>query len=352
VDVKQIQLENLVVSYFNQREDTTARPIMGGRYKVKLLSDIARTDFGRGLSDELVLIFDTEDAYNYKDAELITSNHPLLDIIRNDLEKHEDKDPRISEAYLPLQLVNANGMIAIPKLDLPNLKEHELSLNISFDPYYVFTYRVIYDMDGGSENIVKITVNGVTGEEAQDLLPKLNDNLLISGRPDMKINEKSEISLRQIQGLSKEIIETRVISDLKLLEENITVQLQIESKRINEYYENEINRLKDEIQLLQITELENARIRELKEWKEKLAYKINIEPLSILRLWLPKVDYELSIQSSREEYLISQIIYSFDLDQTSFHKCKKCGNITKFNLCLVGKHPACADTCGEKVETC
>ena len=106
MDVKQIRLENLIVSYFNQRDDTSIRSIPGGRYKVKLMSDIARTDLGRGLSDELILVFNTEDAYNYKEAELITSNHPLLDIIRNDLEKNEDQDPRITEAYLPLQDLN------------------------------------------------------------------------------------------------------------------------------------------------------------------------------------------------------------------------------------------------------
>lgn len=353
MDVKQIRLENLVVSYFNQRDDTSIRSIPGGRYKVKLMSDIARTDIGRGLSDELILVFNTEDAYNYKDAELITSNHPLLDIIRNDLEKHEDQDPRVSEAYLPLQLVNANGTISIPKLNLLNLNEHEIGLNISFDPYYIFTYRIDYEMDGGFENIVKITISGKSGEEVQDLLPGTYDDLLISGRPEITKSAKSELPLRQIQAQSKDIIYQRVLGDLKALGQSITEQLETETKRISEYYANEISKIeKDDIDRLRTTELEKARDRELTEWEEKLAYKIKIQPLSILRLWFPLVDYELSIQSSRERYILDQITYSVHLDETSFHECKKCGNVTKFNLCLVGKHAVCAQDCAETVDTC
>ena len=314
MDVKQIRLEKLVVTYFNQREDTSARSIpAGGRYKVKLRSEVARTDFGRGLSDELVLIFDTEEAYNYPDAELITPNHPLLDIIRNDLEKDEDQDPRISEAYFPLQLVNANGLIAVPRLELLNLKEHKVDIDISFDPYYVFTYKVIYTMEGGSQHLVKITVSGKTGEEAQDLLSRLDENLLMSGRPEIKKNGDRELPLRQIQGLSKDIINERVLADLKSLGRNIALQLESETKRINDYYANEINKIiNDESYLVTRAELENGRHRELDEWKEKLAFKVTLEPISILKVWFPTIDYELSIHGSRENYHIRPIKYSFN----------------------------------------
>ena len=207
MDAKQIRLENLVISYFNQREDTSIRPIESGKYKIKLMSEIARADFGRGI-EEIILVFDSDAAYINKEAELITSNHPFLDIIRNDLERKEDQDPRICEVYLPIQIVNPDGQIVIPGIKFLNLIDYEIQSDISYTPYYVFTFKVIYEMDGGSENIVKITIDGMNGNEAQDLLPKIKENLFISGRPEFIINCNIEMLIG--------VVELAVIITLKV----------------------------------------------------------------------------------------------------------------------------------------
>ena len=351
LDTKQIRLESLVTSYFNQRDDTSVRPMQGGRYKIRLTSESARSDFGRGM-DELVLIFDSEEAYNYKDVELITANHPLLDIIRNDLERRENQDPRICEAYIPLQVVSPDGEIALPIVKLLNLKYHDLNFHIAYSPYYVFTYRIVYEMDGGSENIVKITISGATGDEVQDLLSKIDDNLLISGKPEI-VSGISEISLSTIKERSQAIIQQRVVDDLESIGNDNATQLEKESARITEYYANEINKLSDDDRTaLEISKIEAARDRQLAEWRTKFEYKAKIQPLSVMKFWLPLVNYQLVIPSSRGNFTIDDITYTYYTDDLNLYKCKKCGNSRTFNICFVGHHPICANGCNEKIDSC
>jgi hypothetical protein len=352
VDIKQIRIEELVTAYFNQRGDTSAHPIKHGRYRVRLLSDTARIEFGRGRSDDLILIFDTDEAYRFKDAELISSNHPLLDTIRNDLEKRVDQDPRICEAYAPIQIVNPLGNIVIPGLEFTNIKNPQIGYTLNYIPFYVFTYQVVYEMDGGSENIVRVNISGDSGQEIEDLYTKVNELTLISGRPENITQKQSGKPFLQIRDKSRDLIRRRTAEDLQSVSKNISEQLKTEAKRIKEYYQNEINKLNGEDNKAAVSTLETAQNRELEEWQKKLAFRVKITPLSIKRVWIPNINYELRISGAKDKFTFGNIEYLYGQKEAAFLHCSKCGNSRTYKICITGQHIVCDGECGEKTEQC
>ena len=353
MDPKQGQIEQLVIQYFRQREDIDVSLDAGGRYRLRFRSDIARTNFGRGQSDQLTLVFDPDQAYRFAGSELITANHPYLDVIRNDLERLEEQDPRLGEAHIALQVIDPKGAVRIPRLEFLGSSNCQVDHRIRYRPTVILTYRVVYDMEGGSEDLVHLCFDAVSGSLRADLLIAFQQTLWVSGRPsNVDINQCLDID-RILQD-GREEIEKRIAADLNQLGRALQEELDVEILRINENYQNELNLLHQdspdfgELKALLVTN----RDREIEEWERKLSCRAKIQLLSCLRLWWPSVDYTIVVPSSRGEFTLDEIQYCSESNTTTFFRCEECGNERQYVICVSGEHALCAGGCAHETKSC
>src|SRR6266404_188993 len=232
MDLKQEQIESIVIEYFRQRRDADVYPTAGGVYEVKLNSEIAQADF-HGKST-LNLIFDGERAYENPDSELITANHSYLDIIRNDLERNPEEDVRLGEAYLPAQLVNLQGALVIPQLEISS-KAGRLDYNIRYRATFVLTYRIDYETDDRSENVVRLCYDAMTGATQPELVPLLRGLYPLGGPPPTGVTDGLIDLAGVLEGARREI-ESRVTFDTRGIGQQLLGQLDIEKKRLQDHY--------------------------------------------------------------------------------------------------------------------
>ena len=344
MDLKQEQIESIVTEYFRQRRDADVYPTAGGVYEVKLNSEIAQADF-HGKST-LRLIFDGERAYENPDSELITANHSYLDIIRNDLERNPEEDVRLGEAYLPAQLVNLEGALVIPQLEISS-KAGRLDYNIRYRATFVLTYRIDYETDDRSENVVRLCYDAMTGATQPELVPLLRGLYPLGGPPPTGVTDGLVDLAGVLEGARREI-ESRVTFDTRGIGQQLLGQLDIEKKRLQDHYNSEMELARDEVTRQQV--LENLS-KDIGEQERKLTCRVHVRLVSVLRLWWPVVDYSLTIPSMRGNFEVTGIHYDLQSEQTQFIACDRCGNQSQYSVCVVEKHLVCA-VCEKHISQC
>jgi hypothetical protein len=339
VDLKQAQLEQLVITYFRQREDTPVALDSGGRYEVRLNSQAAINDFGRGQSDRVMLIFDSDQSFRFPNTELITPDHPYLDIIRNSLERLEDEDPRLSNAHVPIQVVDPQGRITVPGLEFHTRAAYEVAYHVEYYPIVILTYRVLYDMDGGSENLFRICYDACSGVQLTNHLARFRPDLWLPGPPPGVDVEKCS-SINTLLQAARTDIKTRVAGDLLTLGERLDRELATEKQRIAESYQREVagldSSLPDSDFIRQ--QLAGVRDREIAEWERKLSCRVRVHLLSCLRLWWPAVHYELAVQGARGAFKVGGIRYQPEIEKTIVDGDADHEAGRRLAICAVGQH--------------
>lgn len=344
MDLKQEQIESIVIDYFRERRDTDVRPTSGGVYEVSLNSEIAQADF-HGKST-LSLIFDGERAYENPDSELITANHTYLDIIRNDLERNPEEDVRLGEAYLPAQLINPEGRMVIPQLNISARMGH-LDYDISYRATFVLTYRIDYETDDRSENMVRLCYDAMTAESRHDLIPNLQNLYPRGGSPATKVADNL-VDLAVVLEAARREIESRVTRDTRGIGQQLLKQQATEKKRLQDHYNSEMEIARDEVTRQQI--LENLN-KDIGEQERKLACRVHMQLVSVLRLWWPVVNYRLTIPSRRGNFEVTGISYNLQTEQTHFVQCRSCGNGSDYRVCVADKHLVCG-VCETSIARC
>lgn len=344
MDPKQTQLKNLLIEYFLQRSDTEIQPGKGGTYRVTLKSEVAQTDFG-GLP-QLNLVFDSERAYEHPGSILVTPSHPFLEVIRNDFNRDYHASAQLADAHVFLQLLDPTGNIRIPYLSF--------SGNFGFTTYHlsyrasiVLTYRVVYETDERSENIVRLCYDAISGTLQSALAAKLPSLFLAKGVPP-EVND-TNANILDILNAGRSELEQRVKVDAQAMAEQVNKLLQDEKLRLTEYYQTEINRERDHVTREQLrTRLE----KDIAELEQKLTCRIRIQLLSLLRLWWPTVHYSQTISGSHGDFEIKNIIYDVQTGKTEFWRCEVCGNQTQYDICITGKHVLCGAICSHGLQRC
>lgn len=344
MDLKQEQIESIVIGYFRQRRDADVYPTAGGVYEVKLNSEIAQTDF-HGKST-LSLIFDGERAYENPDSELITANHPYLDIIRNDLERNPEENVRLGEAYLPVQLIDLEGHLVIPQVEISS-KTERLDYNVSYRATFVLTYRIDYETDDRSENMLRLCYDALTGAP-QPLLVSHLSGLYPRGGPPPTEGAEQIVDLAVVLDAASREIESRVTSDTRGIGQQLLQQLGNEKKRLQDHYNSEMELARDEVTREQVRENLN---KDIGEQERKLTCRVHVQLVSVLRLWWPVVDYQLTIPSRRGKFEVKGIRYDLQSEQTHFVACSSCGNGSQYSVCVVDKHVVCA-VCEKHISQC
>ena len=343
---KQIKIEEFVVNYFDFRVDTDIHYEGAGLYRVSLNSTSAQQDFYG--HDILSLVFNGEASLDNPDSELITSNHPFLDVIRNNLESNPEQDPKLSEAYVPLQLINQNGKITVPDLVFNKCK-CETEYQIHYFPTFILKFNVLYETDLRSENIVSLCYDAVTGKLMSNSFSKYNHTYITDKRPH-GIKKQKTIHLSRIIQSARNEIESRINSDNKLIAHQINTRFEKDKKRLESHCLSERNKLKND-NIVGHEQLQKQLEKDLKELEDKYACHVSIELLSVLKLWWPVVNYSTILQSAKKRLQIKKIKYDFQKNETIFQQCSQCGNKLLFDVCFIGKHVICSQ-CGGGVNEC
>ncbi|MEZ4676452.1 MAG: hypothetical protein R2932_19680 [Caldilineaceae bacterium] len=339
LQAKQSQVKELVIGYFRQRADTPIVSMIDDVYEISLDSELARQSFGG--SKRLKLSFDPELFSENPDSELITSSHPFLEIIRNDLQSDANSDPRIGEAYIHLNLINEIGELDLPEVNLDGSR-YETTNTINYIPTYLFVYKVLYDRDERSENIIRICYHPDWSLENsnQKLLPLLDEFELVGGRPSKVASEPPV--------LTDAVVEVRSYLSRQIEIDLISIRREIAdilSNRINGaklQYENDIAQLRsqDTVGRQQLTDRLNKDIQDL---ERKFACHVKIDLLSILTVWWPSVNYHIVVPSVHGKFSIDGFRYDTQLGKATFRRCPKCDNEHNFCICTSGRHVECSN---------
>lgn len=346
MDFKQRLLQNLVIEYFRQRVDTELTVSTGGVYRVALTSNIAQIDFGD--REQLSLVFDSARAFEHPESELITVNHPFLDIIRNDLNRDAQANPRLGDAYIFLQLLDPTGQLSIPQLTFSS-PTSRVQLRLKYSPTFVLTYRIVYESDQRSENIVRLCYDALSGIARPQLVEQLQDISLVDGIPVEARDALGNLGLAAVMELAQQELESRVRADVQLMHHEVNSLLEQEKLRLSGYYKKQIALAYDEVSREQLqTTLE----KDIADLERKLACHVRIQLLSVLRLWWPTVDYKLTVSTRRGDFEVSPISYSAQSSQTTFRRCDTCDNSTHYDICTVNQHVLCGGACSQGLTEC
>lgn len=351
MEAKQTQLESLIVNYFRLRDDVDVRRIGAGAYHVELDSDIARIDFGgrSGRRDKIILVFDPNRAYEYPDSELITPSHPFLDIIRNDLERDPQADPRIADAHVRPQLISPAGELVAPQLIF---SEQCLTgdVGVSYRASLLIAYRVIYETDERIEQTVRLCYDAETAQPRHELIPFFDKRLLHDGPP----SGEHSLDLQQphhILEAARREIEGRVKEDLAGLVRELYARFEEEQRRIDEHFAAQLSTLPARDTVAR-ARLQSEQEKELGDLRRKLDHRCTIQLSSVLRVWWPEISYDLLFPGSHAPFALQPVTYDSARHRHSVEPCPRCGNWTRFDVCVAGKHLLCGDACHERIVHC
>jgi len=343
---KQIKIEEFVLNYFDFRVDTDIHYEGAGVYSVRLNSASAQQDFYG--HDVLSLVFNGEASLDNPDSELITSNHPFLDVIRNNLESTPQQDPKLSEVYIFLQLINQNGEIIIPDL-IFNKCTCKTEYQIHYFPTFILKFNILYETDLRSENIFSLCYDATTGKLMPNNFCGYNHTYVTDKRPP-GIKQQKTVHLSRIIQSARHEIESRIDKDSKLIAHQINKRFEKDKKRLESHCLSERSKLKID-NIVGHEQLKKQLQKDLNELEDKYACHVSIELLSVLKLWWPVVSYSTILQSARKRFQIDNIQYNFQKNETIFQKCPQCGNRSIFDVCFIGKHVLCSH-CGGGVNEC
>jgi len=347
LETKQRKIEKLVIDYFRNRPDTEVTFDQHDRYQVRLQSEVAQTDFGG--KERLSLVFDSEFAYLHPDCELITANHPFLDILRNDLERYPDADPHLSEAHLVAQLVSPSGYLVVPQLVFFGSIQ-KVDPRIWYRPTFVLTYRVVYETDERSDSLIHLCYDALNGKPRPELLARLSTLFPIDG-PPLQAPVAQSLDLASILDAAHQEIEMRVQANVQILGQQINTQLQSEKARLTEHYEKQLEQTPPQDGDIR-EQLKDTLDKDIADLERKLICHAKAQLLSVLCLWWPMVDYSITFAGKQHTAIIEGIQYSAQIGQTTFFHCDRCSDRIHYSICMVGKHAVCGGQTHEKPTQC
>lgn len=347
MDTKQAILKEVVVSYFRQRVDTEIRAVTPALYDVVLKSNVAQTDFGG--RQQLLLIFDAEQAYEHPEGELIVPGHPFLEVMANDLEREASADPRLAELHVLPNILAPSGETSVPQLTFTGSR-FEASAAIDYHAYLVLTYRASYDTEERSEDIVRLCYDAETGSPRHDLISQIASLMRRDGAPP----GQSAHHLQNLAGIlqqGRQEILARIEPDLFTIDRQINERLNSEKKRLSDYYEG-----RSGWQAAQDTtdhdQNQAMLAKDVEEIERKLSCRVRVELLSVARFWWPLVDYVVAVSGCRGEFDITGIRYDAAIGTTTYRKCPECGNTDRFGICVSGRHTSCIGQCRQDLAYC
>ncbi len=347
MELKQTQLKELVVEYFQRRADTDVQPDAGSTYRVTLKSEVAQTDFGG--REQLSLIFDVDRAFESPESELITANHPFLDVIRNDLGRDPQSDPRLGDAYVLAQLLDLDGRPSIPQLTFSSTAP-DVRYQLTYYPTFVLTYRVVYETDERSENIVRLCYDAVSGAPQPHLVPMLQRITPIGGLPDDGVSVDAANPAPILEGGRAEI-ERRIAADVQFMGRQISQLLEAEKQRLTEHYATEIASVQAR-DIVTREQLKERLDKDIADLERKFTGRVSVQLLSVLRLWWPVANYTMHFSGRHGDFSIDRIHYDTRINRANFFHCDVCGNEISYDICVTGRHSLCGGRCSKGSDRC
>jgi hypothetical protein len=254
---------------------------------------------------------------------------------------------RLGEAYLPIHVVSPCGSVDVPQL-LFSAEASRLEYEVRYHPTVLLTYRVDYESDERSENIVRLCYDAFEGAPRHDLVARLHDSFYIGGEPPGP-RTACRCDLSSILEAGRAEVEGRVASDVKVLGQKLSILLEEEKGKLEKHFRSEMESARDAVTRQQLSDTLGKKVEEL---ERQFACRINIKLLSALRLWWPYVDYRMTFASSRGDFVISSMSYSLQSERTEFIRCLRCGNHITYDVCRAAKHVVCAGECRTDLGEC
>lgn len=343
MDLRQLQIEELVTQYFRSRPDVTWEVGSNGQFSLTLQSTHAITQFGG--KEHVCVTFDADIKFQNPEWELINATHPYLEVIRNDLASTETEDPRLSEAHFSPQPIGPEGCITVPQINLagPILN---VGYEINYLPYFVLTYKVVFESDERQDYVLRLCFNARSGESRNDIVRHLTKLPLEEGRPS-SVRERGHLfSLAEVLKRGRLEIEQRVRVEVVAIAGQFSEQLTKEKERLEKHYQREtdLTNKRDEVGRQRLSE--NLK-KEIEDFEKKYAFRSRTYLISALLLWAPDLLYSIQASGSTAAFFVDGISYDSGADVVNFQICPECGNQRQFAICCAGRHAFCGLTdCG------
>lgn len=345
MDLRQLQIEELVTQYFRSRSDVTWEVGSKGEFLLALRSPHAVSQFGGNA--QVCVTFDADIAFHNPDWELINPTHPYLEVIRNDLASSEIEDPRLAEAHFSPQPLDPAGTLSVPQINLDGPILH-VGYEVDYLPYFVLTYKVVFESDERQDYVLRLCFNARSGKSRHDVVQHLAKLPLEDGRPASLLDRGSLRSVEEILKKGRIEIQQRVAGEVVAIASQFSDQLSKEKDRLEKHYQREssLTNKRDEVGRQRLSE--NLK-KEIEDFEKKYTFRSRTHLISLLLLWAPDISYRIQASGSSANFFVEGIKYDSGADLVSFQVCPACGNQREFAICCAGKHAFCGlATCGTR----
>jgi hypothetical protein len=339
------RLERLMLEYFRRREGTRIQAEDLATFVVDL-DDSGRLAFGA-----TPLHITIGGSVFGDDVEPLTATHAHLAVVRNDLSSGAYGDPKVADLVAVSQLLDTNGELQPPGLVFEGAVPEVgyLSRQSDYDLVYGLFFRVVYESDERSDNIVPVFYDVSARAEAREVAKCFDLLTLRSGLPTGRPTEDEKKSAPPIVAHARGIIEAKVRSDAANLANSIAVRLEADRVRVEKHYTDELAGVSDR-DAGRKEKLVALCKKDLDELSDKYSLRVMIRLQSLVRLWLPVVKYRLLAKGKRRSREFLEITYRPDFVRARHAVCPHCHNEERYVICLVGGHLACGPCAGPAVD--
>ena len=342
--MSQRDLKNLLLDYLSSREDVEITSLDGRVFELTANSNKAQEEFNA--RPRLEFTFEAAIKQYDDSCEYVSTSHPFLEIVRNDLERMESGDVRLCEVYVPCNIQDSSGECEPPGFRILNA-EPDKRASVDYKPFVLFTYRIVVDSDVPLDQFFPVVVSQ-DGKLVSGLAERIFDKQmpLCDGRPD------------GVQGidLGELLVEANRHANKILSKEKKLIEFDV-----NKNYSSEksildadlLRKLADQRNEVERADLKKQHQNRLEDLLRKLRSDVVANLESALILWLPRVQYSFGFQSSKLGQFKTTVGKHDSLDdrltQTS---CKSCNNVSAFCICKSGQHLVCAGECESEIRLC
>ena len=251
----------------------------------------------------------------HPEGELLTSDHPLLDYIRDHLER--DGSLRVVEIWLPPNLENLKGIVAVPDVEF-HPHPATTAATVSWRPVAITTWAVAYDTDERVNFPLSLAHDLRSAQPMPNLLRAVSLNGLRDGRPP----NVALPALEPVLAAGRRLAEERVRSDLAILSGEIETRMQADRARIEHHLASELASLRPNDSEGR-GRLESLSKKEIEDLALKYHCTARLSLHDIACVWLPDITWKVKISGRTRSCVSEEFHWSLDRGPIA-PDCERC----------------------------
>ena len=294
-----------------------------------------RSRFRPGANGRVTIVCDPSRLVFHPEGELLTSDHPLLDYIRDHLER--DGSLRVVEIWLPPNLENLNGIVAVPDVEF-HPHPATTAATVSWRPVAITTWAVAYDTDERMNFPLSLAHDLRSAQPMPNLLRAVSLNGLRDGRPP----NVALPALEPVLAAGRRLAEERVRSDLAILSGEIETRMQADRARIEHHLASELASLRPNDSEGR-GRLESLSKKEIEDLALKYHCTARLSLHDIACVWLPDITWKVKISGRTRSCVSEEFHWSLDRGLIA-PDCERCHAPHTYTACIPQQHFHCVCT--------